>query len=241
MSKKIWAVIPARFASTRLPGKPLADLCGKPLIQLVYENARDFGIFDKVVVATDDERIFSCVRDFGGEVVLTSAEHRTGSDRIWEVVQNADCDIVFNIQGDEPFLSKEAVSSVLRLFEDDKTDVGSAMYLLENEEAINNPNCVKVVCDLQNFALYFSRNAIPYNRDANAVDYFGHIGLYAYRKAILQEFVNSDKTSLEIAENLEQLRFLQMGKRIKMALVDDKVVGIDTPEDLEMARATLNK
>ncbi len=241
MSKKIWAVIPARYASTRLPAKPLADLCGKPLIQRVYENSRDFGIFDKVIVATDDERIYSCVRDFGGDVVLTSAEHRTGSDRIWEVVQNADCDIVFNIQGDEPFLPKTAVLSVLELFDDVKTDVGSAMYFLESEKVTTNPNCVKVVCDVQNFALYFSRNAIPYNRDANAVDYFGHIGLYAYRKGVLQEFVNSGKTPLEIAENLEQLRFLQMGKKIKMALVDDKVVGIDTAEDLQMARELLSR
>ncbi len=235
MSKKFWAVIPARYASTRLPGKPLADLAGKPLIQRVYENTLSFGLFDKVVVATDDERIFACVKDFGGSVAMTLPDHRTGSDRIWEVVSSAECDIVCNIQGDEPFLPKKAVWAVLSSFDDGSIQVASAMSQLQNEQDVLDPNCVKVVCDQNNFALYFSRSVIPYNRDGNKVDYFGHIGLYAYTKKALGEFVQTQKSTLEIAENLEQLRFLQNGVKIKMAQIKDKILGIDTPADLQKA------
>ncbi len=241
LTKKVWAVIPARYASSRLPGKPLADLGGKPLIQRVYENACSFGIFAKVVVATDDQRIFDCVKNFGGQVVMTSSRHQTGSDRIWEVVSGSDCDIVFNIQGDEPFLPKKAVQAVLDLFAEPLVDVGSAMCPLAQKSEIDDPNCVKVVCDAKNFALYFSRLPIPYNRDNSRVEYFGHIGLYAYKKQALAEFVAMPKSCLEIAENLEQLRFLQAGKKLRMAKIQEKVVGIDTPEDLAKARKILEK
>jgi len=212
--KKIWAVIPARYASTRLPRKPLRDLAGKPLIQRVYENTLNFGLFDKVIVATDDERICDCVRSFGGEAVMTSAEHRSGSDRVWEVVQDASCDIVCNIQGDEPFLAKEAARAVLSLFADSRIEVASAMSLLQDEKDVADPNCVKVVCDKDDFA---------------------------YTRKALGSFVQTDKSGLEIAENLEQLRFLQNGTKIKMARIKDKILGIDTPADLQKAREILQR
>ncbi len=237
--KNIWAVIPARYASTRLSGKPLQDLAGKPLIQRVYENTLSFGLFERVVVATDDQRVFAAVSSFGGDVVMTSAAHRSGSDRVWEVVKDAPCDVVCNIQGDEPFLPRKAVQSVLSLFTDSHVDVASAMYLFQDRQALKDPNCVKVVCNRENFALYFSRSIIPYNRDESNVDYFGHVGLYAYTRRALGEFVQEEKSPLEIAENLEQLRFLQNGKKIKMALIENNILGIDTPEDLQKAREIL--
>ncbi len=232
----IWAVIPARYASTRLPGKPLQDLAGKPLIQRVYENTLSFGLFDRVVVATDDQRVFDCVRGFAGDVMLTCAEHRSGSDRVWEVVRDAQCDIVCNIQGDEPFLPSTAVQAVLSLFTAGDVQVASAMYRFADPQELSDPNCVKVVCNKAGFALYFSRSVIPYDRDASLPDYYGHVGLYAYTKQALGKFIQSEKSPLEIAENLEQLRFLHNGEKIKMALIKGKILGIDTPTDLQKAR-----
>ncbi len=237
---KIIAVIPARYASTRFHAKLMQDLGGKTVITRTYEAALNSGLFDDVFVATDSDLIFQEIKANHGKVVMSVKEHESGSDRIAEAVADIACDIVVNVQGDEPFINKETIAALILEFRKDKTqsiDVVSAMRPISDIDDINNPNNVKVVTDDLGYALYFSRSVIPFPRDGDVqVDYHQHIGIYAYRKEALMDFHRLPMKSLEAVEKLEQLRYLEYGKRIKMIITSEVSIGIDTPEDLEKAR-----
>jgi len=237
---KVFAVIPARYASTRFPAKLMQDLGGKTVILRTYEAAKDTNLFDDVFVVTDSHLIYDEIIDNGGKAIMSIKEHESGSDRIAEAVANLEVDIVVNVQGDEPFINKEPLEKVIEVFKNDadrKVDLASLMREITNEEDINNPNNVKVVVDQNGFALYFSRSVIPYPRETNVgVRYFQHIGIYAFRKQALLDFYSLPMKSLEASEKLEQLRYLEFGKRIKMVETIHLGIGIDTAEDLEKAR-----
>ncbi len=237
---KVIAVIPARYASTRFPAKLMQDLGGKTVILRTYEAAKDTHLFDDVFVVTDSLLIYDEIVNHGGKAIMSIKEHESGSDRIAEAVANLDVDIVVNVQGDEPFINKEPLKKVIEVFQNDadkKVDLASLMREITNEEDINNPNNVKVVVDQNGFALYFSRSVIPYPRETNVgVRYFQHIGIYAFRKQALLDFYSLPMKSLEASEKLEQLRYLEFGKRIKMVETTHVGIGIDTIEDLEKAR-----
>ena len=240
---KIIAVIPARYASTRFPAKLMQDLGGKTVILRTYEAAITTKLFDDVFVVTDSDIIFDEIVSNGGKAIKSIKEHESGSDRIAEAVQNLDVDIVANIQGDEPFIDMDPLEKVIQVFKEDtarQVDLASVMREITNEADINNPNNVKVVVAQNGFALYFSRSVIPYPREKNVgVRYFQHIGIYAFRKQALLDFYSLPMKSLEASEKLEQLRYLEFGKRIKMVETTDVGIGIDTPEDLEKARKML--
>ena len=240
---KVIAVIPARYASTRFPAKLMQDLGGKTVILRTYEAAKDTHLFDDVFVVTDSHLIYDEIVNNGGKAIMSIKEHESGSDRIAEAVANLDVDIVVNVQGDEPFINKEPLEKVIEVFQNDadqKVDLASLMREITNEEDINNPNNVKVVVDQNGFALYFSRSVIPYPRETNVgVRYFQHIGIYAFRKQALLDFYSLPMKSLEASEKLEQLRYLEFGKRIKMVETTHVGIGIDTIEDLEKARKLL--
>ena len=240
---KIIAVIPARYASTRFPAKLMQDLGGKTVILRTYEAAINTQLFDDVFVVTDSDLIYDEIVSHGGKAIKSIKEHESGSDRIAEAVENLDVDIVINVQGDEPFIDAEPLAKVIEVFRNDldkKVDLASLMREITNEDDINNPNNVKVVVDQNGFALYFSRSVIPYPREKNAgVRYMQHIGIYAFRKQALLDFYNLPMQSLEASEKLEQLRYLEFGKRIKMIETTHVGIGIDTPEDLEKARKML--
>jgi len=237
---KVIAVIPARYASTRFPAKLMQDLGGKTVILRTYEAAIHTKLFDDVFVVTDSELIFNEISSNGGKAIMSIKEHESGSDRIAEAVQNIEVDIVINVQGDEPFIDAEPLAKVIEVFKNDtakQVDLASLMREIKNENEINNPNNVKVVVDQNGFALYFSRSVIPYPRERNVgVRYFQHIGIYAFRKQALLDFYSLPMKSLEASEKLEQLRYLEYGKRIKMVETSHIGIGIDTPEDLEKAR-----
>jgi len=236
---KVIAVIPARYNSTRFPGKMMEILGNRTIITTTYQNVVETGLFDEVFVATDSELIFDEISKNGGKAVMTG-EHETGSDRIAEAVQNIDCDIVINVQGDEPFLKKEPLKQLIDVFSnDDKKEVSlaSLKIQLKESEEIQNPNNVKVVTDNNGFALYFSRSVIPFHRElAYNVKYYKHIGVYAFRKEALIKFSSLEMTPMEISEKLEQLRYLENGMKIKMVETDFVGIGIDTPEDLDKAK-----
>lgn len=240
---KVIAVIPARYASTRFPAKLMQDLGGKTVILRTYEAAKNTNLFDDVFVVTDSNLIFDEIVSNGGKAIMSIKEHESGSDRIAEAVANLAVDIVVNVQGDEPFINKEPLEKVIEVFKNDadkKVDLASLMREITNEEDINNPNNVKVVVDQNGFALYFSRSVIPYPREKNVgVRYFQHIGIYAFRKQALLDFYSLPMKSLEASEKLEQLRYLEFGKRIKMVETTHVGIGIDTPEDLDKARKML--
>lgn len=240
---KTIAVIPARYASTRFPAKLMQDLGGKTVILRTYEAAVNTNLFDDVFVVTDSDLIFDEIVSNGGKAIKSIKEHESGSDRIAEAVANMDVDIVINVQGDEPFINKEPLQKVIEIFKNDEArqvDLASLMREITDESEINNPNNVKVVVDQAGFALYFSRSVIPYPRDKNAgVRYFQHIGIYAFRKQAIMDFYSLPMKSLEASEKLEQLRYLEFGKRIKMVETSHVGIGIDTPEDLEKARKML--
>lgn len=239
------AIIPARYASTRFPGKPLALLGNKPVIQHVYEQATS--VLNEVWVATDDDRIREAVEKFGGRVVMTRADHKSGTDRIEEAAEKTgtQADVVINIQGDEPFVQPSQIKTLMQLFDNADTQIGTLGKHFENIEAVNNPNSPKIVTDKQGFALYFSRSVIPYIRGAQDNEWLSHfpflkhLGLYAYRREVLHEITQLPQSSLEIAESLEQLRWLENGYRIRVGLTDVETVGIDTPEDLQRAEGFL--
>jgi len=237
---KIIAVIPARYASTRFPAKLMQDLGGKTVITRTYEAAVNTNLFDDVFVVTDSDLIFNEIISNGGKAIRSTKEHESGSDRIAEAVENLDVDIVVNVQGDEPFIDAAPLAEVINVFKNDtqrKVDLASLMREIKDKEEIENPNNVKVVVDQNGFALYFSRSVIPYPRDMNAgVRYFQHIGIYAFRKQALLDFYSLPMQSLEASEKLEQLRYLEFGKRIKMVETSHVSIGIDTPEDLDKAR-----
>ena len=237
---KIIAVIPARYASTRFPAKLMQDLGGKTVILRTYEAAKNTKLFDDVFVVTDSDLIYDEIVSHGGKAIKSIKEHESGSDRIAEAVENLEVDIVINVQGDEPFIDAEPLAKVIEVFRNDwdqKVDLASLMREITNADDINNPNNVKVVVDQNGFALYFSRSVIPYPRETNVgVRYMQHIGIYAFRKQALLDFYSLPMKSLEASEKLEQLRYLEFGKRIKMIETIHVGIGIDTPEDLEKAR-----
>lgn len=244
---KFIGIIPARYASTRFPGKPLALLAGKPVIQRVYEQA--VSVLGEAYVATDDERIREAVAQFGGQAVMTSTNHKSGTDRIQEAATliNTDADVIINVQGDEPFIQRSQLETVCHLFDDPQVQIGTLGKPFETMEATENPNSPKIVTDLQGYAMYFSRSVIPFIRGKERQEWLGHfpflkhIGLYAYRREVLSEITKLPQSPLELAESLEQLRWLQNGYRIKVGLTDVETVGIDTPEDLARAEAMLLK
>ncbi len=242
-------VIPARYASTRFEGKVLADLCGKPVIQHVYERAKQAKMLDDLIVACDDERVKNAVLKFGGKAIITSLDQPTGTDRLTEVVNPLDVKVVVNIQGDEPFVQPIMIDNiVLELLNNAKTAMATIIRKIEDEKELCDPNVVKVVIDKDGFALYFSRNFIPFVRDRiptksilEQCTFYKHIGLYGYTKDFLFMFKNLPKTGLEEAEKLEQLRALEHGYKIKTIITKFDTVGIDTPEDLERAKELLTK
>jgi 3-deoxy-manno-octulosonate cytidylyltransferase (CMP-KDO synthetase) len=240
---KIIAVIPARYASTRFPAKLMQDLGGKTIILRTYQAAINTHLFDDVFVVTDSDIIYNEIITNGGKAIMSVKEHESGSDRIAEAVANLDVDIVVNVQGDEPFIDKDSLQQLISVYHADvnkNIDLASLMREINDESEIQNPNNVKVVVDQTNFALYFSRSVIPYPREKNVgVRYFQHIGIYAFRKQALLDFYALPMQSLEASEKLEQLRYLEFGKRIKMVETTHVGIGIDTPEDLEKARLLL--
>ncbi len=236
---KAAGIIPARYHSTRLEGKPLVDIVGKPMVQRVYESARKSSTLEQVIVATDDVRIQRVVEAFGGTAVLTSSAHPTGTDRVAEVARFLDADIVVNIQGDEPFIHPGMIDEVVTpLLDDPQLPLCTSMHEVTDREDFSNPNVVKVVVDGAGNALYFSRSLIPYPRNPERHRVFEHIGIYAYRKAFLMEFAGLAPTPLERAESLEQLRALEHGHRIRVVETGQPYIplSVDTPEDLEKAR-----
>lgn len=231
-------IIPARYESTRFPGKPLAILAGQPMIKHVYDNAIRVSGANEVYVATDDKRIADVVSSFGGKPILTSANHSCGTDRVNECAVQLGIDseeIVVNIQGDEPFLPPEAIEELVSAFDDESVVMASLMKPLHDDDMVRDQNVVKVVVDATHNALYFSRCPIPFNRDNEAISRWAHVGVYAYRFRILNEFVHMPKSSLERAESLEQLRALESGIKIRMVKTEYNGFGIDTPEQLERA------
>lgn len=242
---KFIGIIPARYASTRFPGKPLAMLGGRTVIQRVYEQAT--AILDEAYVATDDERIFQAVEQFGGRAIMTRADHKSGTDRIEEAAEKigTQADVIINIQGDEPFIQKSQIETLMHLFDEPSTQIGTLGKRFESIEAAMNPNSPKIVTDKRGFALYFSRSIIPYVRGKEQSEwlqhfpYLKHLGLYAYRREVLQEVTQLPQSPLEIAESLEQLRWLENGYRIRVGLTNVETVGIDTPEDLQRAEVFL--
>ncbi len=233
---RVLCVIPARYASTRLPGKPLRDIAGKPMICRVYERAARAKRIEKTLVATDDERICEAVQSHGGEAMMTAKNHPTGTDRLAEAAAAyGDMDLVINVQGDEPLIEPELIDSLAELFEEDpELRMATVMTELKDEDEEKNPNNVKVVTDLQGYALYFSRSLLPYPRNAGKAPVYKHIGIYAYRRDFLLQYAKMQPTPLEQAESLEQLRALENGYRIKVLRTDCRFVGVDTEEDLEL-------
>ena len=247
---KFIGIIPARYASTRFPAKPLAMLGGKTVIERVYRQVE--GVLDDAVVATDDERIFSAVQSFGGKAVMTSTSHRSGTDRCWEAFQNVGggYDVIVNIQGDEPFIQPEQLISLTKCFENPGTDIATLVKPFtpgDGLAALENPNSPKVVVDNEMHALYFSRSVIPYLRGVEkerwleSHTFYKHIGLYAYRAAVLEKITSLPQGDLEKSESLEQLRWLENGLSIKVGVTHTETIGIDTPEDLARAEEFLKK
>ncbi|MDD6890528.1 MAG: 3-deoxy-manno-octulosonate cytidylyltransferase [Bacteroidales bacterium] len=245
---KYIGIIPARYASTRFPAKPLALLGGKPVIQRVYEQVK--GVLDDAWVATDDERIAQAVQDFGGQVVMTSVHHKSGTDRCYEAYckVGGDADVVVNIQGDEPFIQPSQLEALKNCFTDADTEIATLVKPFaeaDGWEALQNPNSPKVVVDARGRALYFSRSVVPYRRGVGTDEwlkghtYYKHIGLYAYRADVLKAITALPQSSLELAESLEQLRWLENGYVIKVGISEVETIGIDTPQDLARAEAFL--
>ena len=237
-------MIPARYQASRFPGKLMKDLAGKPVILRTYEAAVQTELFDKVYVVTDSDIIYKTIEEAGGKVMKSQKEHECGSDRLAEASAELDVDIIINVQGDEPFIDTESLERLIKVFHQDvhqSIDVASPMVKITNDEDIQNPNNVKVITNLQNNALYFSRSPIPFRRDEGAeVIHFKHVGVYAFRKKALLDFYNSPMTPLESAEKIEAIRYLEMGKTIKMVEIDKPVIGIDTEEDLKKAIQQFN-
>lgn len=244
-------VIPARYDSTRFPGKPLALLKGKPVIQHVYENSKKAVLADEIIVATDSETIFEKVLAFGGRAVMTDKNHVSGTDRVAEVAKSLDCDIIVNVQADEPLIKPEMIDEVIGLLYDKKADMGTLVRKIERAEDIIDPNIVKAVFDSEGFAFYFSRAPIPYHRDewrdlssvqrsAVSSQLYKHIGIYSYRRDVLLRLTEMEPTRLEEIEKLEQLRALENGFKIKVKETLSETIGVDTPQDLEKVEKWLS-
>ncbi len=231
-------IIPARYGSSRLKGKPLIEVNGKPIIQWVFEKAVKASLADRVIVATDNEEILTTCLLFGAEAEMTSETHNCGSDRIQEVMdRHPEIDYVVNLQGDEPLIRPESIDEVIRCVrDDDNADISTLIRVLRDKKDIENPNLVKCVVDNNGYALYFSRSKIPFERNEGHATFYGHLGIYGYKREALKKMTNLPQTSLELSESLEQLRALQNGMKIKTSVVDFTPVGIDTVEDLEKFR-----
>jgi len=240
-------IIPARYASTRLPGKPLALIANKPMIQWVYEQASKTEYLRRVIVATDDERIFHTVHSFGGEAIMTDSEFASGSDRVAKVAETLDADIIINLQGDEPFIPPVLLDDLVLAFDDPEVELATPVCKIKSNEELHNPNVVKVCRDRQNYALYFSRSPIPYFRGEqtdnwiNNHDFFKHIGIYAYRKDVLKTITQLPLSTLEKIERLEQLRMLENGYKIFTIETHYDSISIDTKEDLKKANQIINQ
>ena len=236
---KVIAMIPARYSASRFPGKLMKDLGGKPVIVRTYEATLKTNLFDEVYVVTDSDIISETIKKANGNVIMSIKEHECGSDRIAEAVQNIDADIVINVQGDEPFIDTVSLTKLVAVFKADEKkeiDLASLKVQITDKEDIENPNNVKVITDVNNLAIYFSRSVIPYHRDKEvAVKYYKHKGVYAFRKQALLDFYKTPITPLEAAEKIEAIRYQEIGKKIKMVETNVEAVGIDTPEDLEKA------
>ena len=233
---KIVAMIPARYLASRFPGKLMALIGSEPVIVHTYRNTVKTNLFSEVIVVTDHQMIYDTIKDIGGNVVMSLKEHESGTDRIAEVAENIDADVIVNVQGDEPFVNVNGLEKLCALFNDPITQIGSLKVEITEVDA-QNPNVVKVVCDLKGNALYFSRNLIPYKRElSTSVQYYKHIGIYGYRKDILIQIHKLIPSNLEQIEKLEQLRMLENGYKIKLAEVEGWSIAIDTPEDLENAK-----
>lgn len=234
---KFLGVIPSRYASTRLEGKPLKDICGHTMIEWVYKRSKMSNL-DEVVVATDDERIFNEVKKFGGNVVMTSKDHENGTSRIAEVCASYnDFDVVVNIQGDEPLIEPEMINSIIDSFKNDATiSMSTLKYKIDTMEEVENPNYVKVITDKNGYALYFSRSVIPYPRKMDMKNYYKHVGIYGYKRDFVIEYAKMEPTELEKSESLEQLRALENGYKIKVMETPYKIIGVDTAEELEKVR-----
>jgi 3-deoxy-manno-octulosonate cytidylyltransferase (CMP-KDO synthetase) len=238
---EIVAVIPARFASTRFPGKPLADIDGRPMIEHVYRRASASPVVSRVIVATDDLRIATRVAGFGGNVRLTRPDHETGTDRLAEVAMSLDCDVIVNVQGDEPLLDPRAITELVAPFADKSISMSTLYRRITDQSELLNPNIVKLVTDRSGFAMYFSRAPIPHTRDPRGgyPPLYRHVGVYAYRRTALMVLASLEPTPLERSESLEQLRALEHGIRIKAVETSYDSIGVDTPADLEQVRRLL--
>jgi 3-deoxy-manno-octulosonate cytidylyltransferase (CMP-KDO synthetase) len=245
---RIAGIIPARYGSTRFPGKPLADINGMSMIERVYKRSKMAGLLDEVVVATDDERIIAAVEKFGGKAVMTSASHRSGTDRCLEALQRikGSWDIVINIQGDEPLISPEQINQLARCFYNNEVQIGTLIKAIKSSEELINPGTVKVIKDNLARAIYFSRSPLPYQRDkaeqewVSTHEYYKHIGIYGYRTETLKKIASLPQSSLEIAESLEQLRWLQNGFPIFTSVTLYDNIAVDTPDDLQVIIELLN-
>lgn len=239
---KFLGVIPSRYASTRLEGKPLKDICGHTMVEWVYKRALKSKL-DGVVVATDDERIVDEVKSFGGNVILTRKDHINGTSRIAEVCETyTDYDVIVNIQGDEPLIEPDMINSIIDSFIEDSTiPMSTLKYKLTDMTEIENPNAVKVVTDKNDFAIYFSRSVIPYPRNLNMDNYYKHVGIYGYKRDFVMEYAKMASTPLELSESLEQLRVLENGYKIKVLETPYKIIGVDTQEELERVREYITK
>ena len=240
---KIIAMIPARYSASRFPGKLMKDLGGKPVILRTYEAALQTNLFDDVYIVTDSDIIFKTIENAGGKAIMSKTAHECGSDRIAEAVENIEADIVLNVQGDEPFIDEISLTKLIDVFKNDtekEIDVASLKVQITKKEDIENSNNVKVITDVNNLAMYFSRSVIPYHRDTNIdVKYYKHKGVYAFRKQALLDFYHTPITPLEASEKIEAIRYQEIGKKIKMVETNVEAIGIDTPEDLEKARKYL--
>lgn len=227
-------VIPARYASTRLPGKPLADIAGKPMIVRVYEQASKAKRLSGVIAAVDDERVYEAVVSHGGRAMMTAKNHPTGTDRLAEVAAaHPEAELIINVQGDEPLIEPDLIDALAAAFEgDEELQMATVKSPMTDEDEMKNPNNVKVVTDKNGYALYFSRSLLPYPREASGVTVYKHIGIYAYRRDFLLRYARMEPTALERTESLEQLRALENGYKIKVIATDFRFVGVDTPEDL---------
>ncbi|HEY0732059.1 MAG TPA: 3-deoxy-manno-octulosonate cytidylyltransferase [Chitinophagaceae bacterium] len=235
---KVIAVIPARYDATRFPGKLMEKLGDKTVISQTYKATVSTGLFDEVFVATDSDVIRKEIESSNSKAIMTRADHESGTDRIAEAIENIDADVIVNVQGDTPFINKEALSKLINLFEDESVQVASLMDIISDEDSLKDPNVVKVVVDKKGNSLLFSRSVIPYSRGSAPVIHYRHIGVYAFRKQAILDFTSWEVTPLEDAEKIECLRFLENGISLRMALTEPIGVDINTPEDLEKARLT---
>ena len=241
MEKQTAVIIPARYGSSRLQGKPLIEVGGKPIIQWVFEKAVQAQLADRVIIATDNEKIYETSLMFGAEAEMTLDTHNSGSDRIAEVAErHPEIGYIVNLQGDEPMINPETIDTVIKLLKDDsEADISTLVREIKEENEIVNPNLVKCVFNNLGYAMYFSRSKIPYERNAGHSKFYGHLGIYGYTREALFKMTGANQTSLELSESLEQLRALQMGMKIKVSVVEDTPIGIDTIEDLNNFKARI--